>query len=361
MRSWSFAFLGAAVFAAAGVTGGPAAADAAARISGPFTHENLAVYLVHGVDAPGPVPLTLQEALAKGQVQVIETGRVNELQIENTGSEEVFVQAGDIVKGGRQDRVLTVSFLLPPKSGRMPIASFCVERGRWSARGKEDQFKFSSAKEAMPSASALVAMMAPPSDPHSQAGPGASNPGAAHATRRSDAVADKQRKVWDSVAATQNKLSRGLHAGVAAPQSATSLQLSLENEKLVAARADYVRALEPAGEKDRDVVGYIIAINGNFVAGNVYSSNALFRKMWSKQLAAGVTEAIGEKAQTAAPAAAPAVPAATEFLAHAEKGSAQERAITQTMRQEVRDSADALYSEERTASGRWFHRSYLAK
>jgi hypothetical protein len=93
----------------------------------------------------------------------------------------------------------------------------------------------------------------------------------------------------------------------------------------------------------------------------VYSSNALFRKMWSKQLAAGVTEAIGEKVQAAAPPAAPAAPAATEFLAHAETGSARERAITQTMRQEVRDSDDALYSEARTASGRWVHRGYLAK
>ena len=87
------------------------------RISGPHVHENLAVYFVHGVSAGGAIPLTLQEALAKGSVQVVETGRVNELQIENTGSEEVFIQAGDIVKGGKQDRVLTVSFVLPSKSG----------------------------------------------------------------------------------------------------------------------------------------------------------------------------------------------------------------------------------------------------
>ena len=111
------------------------------------------------------MPLTLQEALAKGQVQVVETGRVNELQIENTGGEQVFIQAGDIVKGGKQDRVLTVSLLLPAKSGSVPIASFCVEQGRWSARGKEDHAKFSSAKESMPSRSALLAMAAPPPEP----------------------------------------------------------------------------------------------------------------------------------------------------------------------------------------------------
>ena len=75
------------------------------RVSGPIVHENLAVYLLHGSAADKAVPVTLQEALAKGSVRVDETGSVNELTVENLGSEEVFVQAGDIVKGGRQDRV----------------------------------------------------------------------------------------------------------------------------------------------------------------------------------------------------------------------------------------------------------------
>ena len=161
MRIWTFAPLLAAAVATFGFSARPAVADQGMRISGPYVHANLAVYFVHGVSAGGAIPLTLQEALAKGSVQVVETGRVNELQIENTGSEEVFIQAGDIVKGGRQDRVLTVSFVLPPKSGQVPIASFCVEQGRWSARGKEDQFKFSSAHEAMPSRAALLAMITP--------------------------------------------------------------------------------------------------------------------------------------------------------------------------------------------------------
>src|SRR5262249_11468766 len=147
----------ATLFAASG-----ALAQSAVRISGPHIHENLAVYFVHGASAEGPVPLTLHEALAKGSVQVVETGHVNELQIENKGSEHVFIQVGDIVKGGRQDRVLTVSLDLPPNSGLIPIASFCVEQGRWAARGKEDQATFSSAREAMPSVSALVAMASPP-------------------------------------------------------------------------------------------------------------------------------------------------------------------------------------------------------
>src|SRR5215467_11266653 len=86
------------------------------QVSGPLVHENLAVYFIHGKSAPGKVPLTLDEALARGAVQVRETGDVNQLEIENRGNDEVFVQSVDIVKGGRQDRTLMVSLVLPPHS-----------------------------------------------------------------------------------------------------------------------------------------------------------------------------------------------------------------------------------------------------
>src|SRR5690606_1035393 len=87
---------------------------------------------------------------------------VNELKIENAGEKEVFIQAGDIVKGGRQDRVLTVSLVLPPRSGPVPVAAFCVEAGRWSARAGDSARHFTSASEAMPSRRALLAMAAAP-------------------------------------------------------------------------------------------------------------------------------------------------------------------------------------------------------
>ena len=107
------------------------------------------------------MPLTLAEALIKDAVRVHETGSVNELAIENLGNEEIFVQSGDIMKGGQQDRVLTVSLILPPRSGRVPIASFCVEKGRWAARGNENVRLFSSAETTLPSRKAKIAIRAP--------------------------------------------------------------------------------------------------------------------------------------------------------------------------------------------------------
>src|SRR5208337_4758299 len=161
MRILMVATLAATATAFAAFIPGKARA-AGPEISGPFTHGNLAIYFVHGGNAPGPVPLTLQEAMAKGTVRVVETGSVNELRIENSGDEDVFIQSGDIVKGGRQDRVLTVSFVLPPKSGEVPVAAYCVEHGRWSQRGAEDAGHFASSYNSIPSREAKLAMKAPP-------------------------------------------------------------------------------------------------------------------------------------------------------------------------------------------------------
>jgi hypothetical protein len=354
MRMTSIASLAAAAFAAMGTGGGAAFADAGKRISGPHVHDNLAVYFIHGTSAPGPVPLTLTEALAKGRVEVSETGQVNELRIENKGDEEVFIQAGDIVKGGRQDRVLTVSLLLQPRSGVVPIASFCVEAGRWSARAGEDSTKFSLSLESMPSRAALKAMAAPPpaDTAHRPAG---ARPGYGGDTGA------RQQMVWDSVAKVQADLSRGIGERVQSLQSASSLQLSLENARLKEARGGYVGAIEARGLEGGDIVGYVAAINGRTVSANVYPSNGLFRKVWGKQLAAVVTEAIGDKGAGAEPASPPPAGAVQEFLAGAEKAPAQERETTGRMRQETRDGADALYNEARTGDGRWVHRNYLAK
>src|ERR1700719_3773329 len=226
------------------------------RVSGPVVHENLAIYFVHGASAAGPVPLTLQEALANGSAQVRETGSVNQLEVENSGDAEVFVQSGDIVKGGRQDRVLTVSLIIPPRSGPLPIASFCVEQGRWSARGREDARRFETAAAAVPSREAKIAMKAPPAAP-----PSAGSQSPAAYLLAAD-ISRRQHDVWNDVAKIQDKLSRVLNPPVPVEESRSSLQLSLENEKLKAAQAAYVKALQPAGEADGDVVGYVFAVNG---------------------------------------------------------------------------------------------------
>jgi hypothetical protein len=342
------------------------------RISGPVVHDNLAIYLLHGSAADKAVPVTLQEALAKGTVKVEETGSVNELTVDNLGADEVFVQAGDIVKGGQQDRVLSVDLLLPPHSGRVSIAAFCVEHGRWSGRGDEDAASFSSAPNAMPSQEAKLAMHAyanaaaaparaadPPPARAAAHPPAADPPGARAAHLPAADAGSSQQTIWSTVKKTQERLTRSVGAPVAAPASPSSLELSLENEELKQAQAAYIGKLQDAGEAEADVVGYVYAINGKINGGDTYASNALFRKMWRKQLAANVTEAISKK--DAAPAAPPSVNEVQTFLTAAETGSKTARAINASVRITTLDHDASAYAETSRSNGSWVHRNYLAK
>lgn len=368
----------AAAFAADLAAPGPLRAQEAPRITGPAVHENLAVYFIHGSSAPGPVPLTLREAMTAGKVVVHETGNVNMLSIENTGTDEVFVQAGDIVKGGQQDRVLTISMLVPAKSGRLDIGAYCVEQGRWSARGKEDAKRFASAENALPSRDAKLAMLAP-----AKARPAESSPLPPHVTgiappdigaapartrnfdpaQRSSYGGDtgsRQSEVWSSVATAQRKLTDNLGAPVASAASASSLQLSLENDRLASARRAFIAKLEDAASSD-DIVGYVFAVGGKLNSGDVYQSNGLFAKMWGKQLEAAVTEAISEKDATTG-AAAPAIDDVRAFMARAEAGkSEQAKVAATTLVRETRDGDKALLAETRRAAGAMVHRAYVAR
>lgn len=328
---------------------GAEAIDADVRISGPHVHENLTVYFIHGKSEQGPVPLTLAEAIDKGRVRVVETENVNELKIENTGSEAVFIQSGDIVKGGKQDRVITSSLVVQPNSGEIPLAAFCVEQGRWAARGTESVARFASSYESVPSREAKLAMKAP-REVTATAG---IRPG------REQGGYSRQSDVWSSVAKTQQKLSGSLNADVASPTSASSLQLSLENEKLQAARRTYTDALQAAGENGADIIGYAFAVNGRLNSADVYASNGLFRKMWNKQLQAAATEAIGEKGGKSDTPPTPELVKA--FLGDAKRGEVKENALTSDVRLEVRDSARAVYSASSPADGAAFHESFVAK
>ena len=136
------------------------------------------------------------------------------------------------------------------------------------------------------------------------------------------------------------------------------MQLSLESEKLKVAQAAYLTALQN-GKVDDDVVGYIAAINGKIGGGEVYASAELFRKMWPKLLAAGVTEAIGDKdASRADPPLADQVAA---FMKAVEGAPESERVLNNSMRLATRDGDGSLYAETRQADGAWVHRNYLAK
>src|SRR5436190_4362491 len=213
-----------------GVHGGPPPqAKDEYRLEGPFTHGNLSVFLIHGKDRIKGTFITLQEALVQKKVIVRETREVNELSIQNISREEVYVQAGDIVKGGQQDRMMAVDLILPPRSGRIPISAFCVENGRWSKRGTEEVTVFNSSANVVAGRELKLA---------------AKN-------------AESQGEVWRQVAVAQDKLSANTGTRVNGAASPTSFQLALENRQVQASADSYVKALGRIVDGKPDVIGYV--------------------------------------------------------------------------------------------------------
>src|SRR5438128_10588968 len=175
------------------------------RLEGPFTQGNLTVFLIHGKDKiKGETFITLQEALVQKKVIVRETRSVNELSIENISREEVYVQSGDIVKGGQQDRMMAVDLILPPRSGKIGISAFCVENGRWSKRGTEEVTSFGSSANVIAGRDLKLAAKS----------------------------AESQGEVWRQVAVAQDKLSANTGTRVNGSASPTSVQLALENKEV---------------------------------------------------------------------------------------------------------------------------------
>jgi hypothetical protein len=173
------------------------------------------------------------------------------------------------------------------------------------------------------------------------------------------ATSERQQAVWQDVRRFHRSLSTTLGTPVAAPQSPSSLQLALENDKLKAIQTAYAKVLQSAAEKDGDVIGYAFAINGKLNSAEIYPSNGLFRKMWPKLLRANATEAIGEK--NGVTEELPSAAQILAFIETAERGKATETPLGKDMRLEMREADSVLYFESRRKAGGFVHRTYLAR
>jgi hypothetical protein len=238
------------------------------RLSGPFTHNNLFIYLVHGQDRLQTKYLTLSEALEQHKVVVYETSNVNQLQVENISKQDIYVQSGEIVKGGRQDRVLKDDIILPTASGKVDITAFCVEHGRWTQRGNEPVQAFAAAPNAVAS------------------------PQMKRAVKKGE-----QSAVWAEVAASQDSLASNLGAPVKSAASESSYQLTLEAPRVKRTAAGFQTVLGGLAAKNPDALGYVVVVNGKVTGADVYATHELFRQLWPKLLESASVEAMAAPSQ----------------------------------------------------------------
>ncbi len=310
------------------------------RLTGPYSHANLSLFLVHGPDQwQGADVLTLTEAMKRGAVTVYETDSVNELAIENVaGDVTVFILSGDIVKGGKQDRTLKHDLLLRPRSGKVPVPAHCVESGRWRSRGEESTTSFGGSTKMLTSKSAKLG------------------------NRGGSAKGGGQGAVWGAVAEAQEKYSRQLNKSVRNPDSETSLQLTLEDEDLERKIEAYTETLEKIVRDSRDVIGFAFAINGELNSADIFGSSRFFAKVWPRLLEAAATEAMGE---FQAGATWPPVSLADvkELLASTAGTEARAQQVTDDLQEITHESAESILFEtkQETDEDKWLRRNYLKK
>src|ERR1700740_3047659 len=268
------------------------------RLLEPITYENLTVFPVaasSGYDTGAF--LTLEEGLSRGEVIVREQGAetlvrdrdgrqhavqnyggpsVNQLVLVNRSKRPLLLLAGELVSGGKQDRVIGKDRIVPVGAPPLPLDVFCVEHGRWTGSG---QF------------AAALTIVHP-------------------SVRERAAVDQKQTEVWDAV--RSGTTAKATAPGAPAAQiSADRLQSAIAGnasteayEKIYQSSAvgvsidDFVAEVQRRfvnatyGLKGERVVGVVIAYGGEVAWSDIFASGDLFDQYWHKLLRSYAVEAL---------------------------------------------------------------------
>lgn len=229
--------------------------------------------------------LTLDEGLRSGEVVVTEAGRiqpllrgrtrplpysgaqVNRLVLVNNSDRPLILLAGEIVTGGKQDRVIGKDRIVPAKSDPIDLSVFCVEPGRWV----ETANKFGS----------FGAAMAQPS------------------VRRSAMADQNQQEVWDRVQESAGAVAQLLAPSARPALEATSSYARVMDHQEVKQQVDavvvpiersYANLLKEL--RARHAVGVVVAVNGEIVWADLFASTSLLEQYWPKLIRSYAAEAI---------------------------------------------------------------------
>jgi len=267
------------------------------RLLEPVSYENLTVFPVvasSGYDTSAF--LTLEDGLSSGQVTVREQGSetmyrnrdgshpsaqnyggpsVNQLVLVNHSKRPLLLLAGELVSGGKQDRVIAKDRIVAPFAEPLPLDVFCVEHGRWSQGAQ-----FSSAKTIVhPSVREQAAVKQRQSDVWAAVSGGttAAKPSAAPAPRVPSAELSA---TIENEAPTQSyeKIYGSRRVGM----SVETIVSEIERKFLKGT----------SGLKGERVVGVVVAYGGEVAWSDIFASDALFASYWNKLLRSYAVEAV---------------------------------------------------------------------
>lgn len=219
------------------------------------TYGGLTVFWLQGPGGPTSLPIrTLDEARTRGELTVTErdNASVSELTIENRGPVHVLVLAGEILLGGKQNRIVLEDVLVPPRSGPLTLPVYCVEQGRWAGEAK------GFAPREMVAAPKLRSQV----------------------LERSD-----QQRVWAEV----HRYSQGL----AAPSATQSYTAVHDKPEVQALQKDVETAL--GGKIAPRAQGAAVFVSDGFIGLDLFQDGSLFAREWPKLLRAGTIETYGRR------------------------------------------------------------------
>jgi hypothetical protein len=195
-----------------------------------------------------------------------DAGAINSLTVQNKSQDTVYLMAGDVVKGGNQDRVLAQDMVLPPRT-LASIKVFCVEQNRWEYRDATDQEETAKQKK----------------DRKVFAFSGYYNV-VSNNIRRTVKEEKDQNSVWAAVGdlTTSNEAV-----------SSTGTYTALEDSKeFTVERNRYLAFFEDKMDNVENVIGMVV-VSGNEVLGtDIFNHPNLFKKQYKVLLHSYVTDAV---------------------------------------------------------------------
>jgi hypothetical protein len=189
--------------------------------------------------------ITLSEAIKKQLVEIVEIpGReeVNALEVRNRSELPLMLVAGELLLGGKQDRIVAKDTIIPPReSRRVPV--FCVEHGRWQG----SKMSFAPAETFVPD---LV--------------------------RSSASGSRDQTEVWAKVAEANEIAGTGSSTG--------TVQALIRDPKVAQLVEETSRKLRNGFENSPNTVGVICWLNGKIHSADLFANGALFSENRDKLL-----------------------------------------------------------------------------
>jgi hypothetical protein len=262
------------------------------RVLPPIHHGRLTVFpVVAAKTYDTSAFLTLDEGIRSAEVVVTEYGniggmirhpgstaiynqgaRVNTLVLVNNSKHPLILLAGEIVTGGKQDRVIGKDRIVPAESDPIDLSVFCVEHGRWVA--SSDKFGTMSMNMAAPGV-------------------------------RGSAMASKnQQMVWDSVSrAKEAVIAASPTPAPPAVNGTTSYAKVMENDEIKKQVDEVAKPIEESYEstikqlRDRHAVGVVVAVNGQLVWADLFASTSLLEKYWPKLVRSYAVESVVSRAK----------------------------------------------------------------